>query len=142
MSGDNNNGELALTDAGDTTTPAAAEVIVPNLKNTKRVDCGQGRFAIVRCASKVDKSELCVIAGGNSGPVESRYAIWCARWGIVSLQGDWGSAPDGKPWTKVNSEMGKVQPKELVATLSGVVLSQIAFYVNVGAYLTEVQGKD
>ncbi len=141
MSGDENSVH-GVSEQGEQPQPTAAEIAVPNLKNTKRVDCGQGRIALVRCASEVTKADLIVQAGGASGPHEPRYYIECARWGITSLQGDWGKAPDGKPWSKVQSPLGPVQSRDLVATLSASVIGEIAAYVNFGAYLSEVQGKD
>jgi hypothetical protein len=140
----NNNGteELALTAEGEAAPEAKLEITVPKLSNTKRFDCGNGRVAIVRCASEPTRAKIEAIAGGATGPRQSLYNVWCAQWGITSLQGDWGKAPDGKPWKKVSTDLGLVQPEELVATIAGRIIGDIALYVNYGAYVDEVQGKD
>lgn len=138
---------------GDETTQAvvtgeaakAAEkpkVAVPNLTNKKRFDCGNGRFALVRCAGEVTLGEIeAQYAAGVQGS-QRRFVNRCAQWGIVSLEGEWGVGPDGKPWTKITGPLGKVYPVELIETISANVIGEIAAYVNVGAYLDEVQGKD
>lgn len=145
MAGDNNNGEtqtLALTAEGEAALKAKPTIVVPNLTNTKRFDCGNGRIAIVRVASEVARAKIEAVAGGMQGAQQSIYSVWCARWGITSLEGDWGKGPDGKPWKKEATQVGPIYPEDLVATIAGNILGEISFYVNCGAYLTEVQGKD
>lgn len=144
MSGDNNNGgELVLTDAGETTAPVAAEIAVPNLTNKKRFECGNGRAVVVRVAGAVTLAEIkAAYRIDGSLETQERFICRCAQWGIVSLEGDWGNGPDGKPWSKVPNLVGKTYPYELVEAIPPAQIAKISDYVGNGAYLTEVQGKD
>lgn len=136
MDGDNNDVNNAAT------TPEKAEVIVPNLTNKKRFDCGGGRIAIVRCADEVTLGEIDSYVGGAANGHARKYHNLCAQWGIESLEGDWGNGPDGKPWKRVQGPLGSTYPVDIVRRLSPPVIGEISAYVNYGAYLTEVQGKD
>lgn len=144
MAGDNNNGgNLALTAEGEAALAAKPEIVVPNLTNKKRFECGKGRAVVVRVAGAVTLAEIkAAYRIDGSKETEERYICRSVQWGIVSLEGDWGNGPDGKPWSKVPQLVGKTYPYEIVESIPPAQIVEIAEYVGNGAYVTEVQGKD